>query len=121
MQRHSCFFAQNTRLLFGMVERSLAIPPCPPCVSPFAASGRAAACRSLSYKNAPENEELAGFSLLERKTLSYGKNFSGDEVRDLFMMTPYAYRTAPHERKRLDEIAELFVGMRFIILVYRKL
>ena len=73
------------------------------------------------YKNAPENEELAGFSLLERKTLSYGKNFSGDEVRDLFMMTPYAYRTAPHERKRLDEIEELFVGMRFIILVYRKL
>ena len=73
------------------------------------------------YKNAPETEELPGFSLLERRTLAYDKSFSGDEVRDLFMMTPYAYRTSARERARLSEISELCVGMRFIILVYRKL
>ena len=72
------------------------------------------------YKNAPENEELAGFSLLERKTLAYEKCFSKEELRDLFMMTPYAYRTSARERARLDEIEELTVGMRFIILVYKK-
>ena len=73
------------------------------------------------YKNEPENEELAGFLPIERKTLAYDRSFSGELVRDLFMMTPYAYRTSAHERARLDGIDELTVGMRFIILVYRKL
>ncbi len=72
------------------------------------------------YKNAPENEELQGFSLVERKTLSYEKCFTGDEVRDLFMMTPYAYRTSARERARLEDIKELTVGMRFIILIYER-
>ncbi len=72
------------------------------------------------YKNEPENEELDGFTLIERKTLAYDKSFSGDEVRDLFMMTPYAYRTTARERARLDEVTSLNVGMRFIILVYKK-
>lgn len=72
------------------------------------------------YKNEPENEELEGFSLVSRKALAYEKSFSGEEVRDLFTMTPYAYRTSQRERARLDGITELTVGVRFIILIYRK-
>ena len=72
------------------------------------------------YKNAPENEELLGFSLIERKTLAYERIFTKEELSDLFMMTPYAYRTSQRERARLDEVEELKVGMRFIILVYKK-
>ena len=80
-----------------------------------------AAVYDAPYKNAPENEQLDGFSLIAKKTLAYEKNLSGEELSDLFMMTPYAYRTAPHERARLEKIGKLSVGMRFIILVYRKL
>ena len=79
-----------------------------------------AALYDKPYKNSPENEELEGFSLVERKLISYEKDFSGDEVRDLFMMTPYAYRTSLRERARLSEITELRVGMRFIVLVYKR-
>ena len=79
-----------------------------------------AAVYDKPYKNAPENEVLDGFSLVERKLISYEKDFTGDEVRDLFMMTPYAYRTSQRERARLEDIKELRVGMRFIILVYKR-
>ncbi len=73
------------------------------------------------YKNEPQEESLQGFSLVCRKTLSYEKEFSAGELSDLFMMTPYAYRTSARERARLENIEKLRVGMRFIILVYRKL
>lgn len=72
------------------------------------------------YKNSPEKEELQGFSLVERKTLGYEKIFQQAELSDLFMMTPYAYRTSQRERERLAEICELKVGMRFIILIYQR-
>ena len=73
------------------------------------------------YKNTPENEELQGFLLEDRKTLSYSRTLSGDEARDLFMMTPYAYRTSLREKERLLDIESLEVGFRFIILTYKKL
>jgi len=79
-----------------------------------------AAVYDKPYKNEPESEELEGFSLIEKRLVSYTKTLSGEEVRDLFMMTPYAYRTSARERARLDEIESLELGFRFIILIYRK-
>ena len=73
------------------------------------------------YKNKPQDESLEGFSLVSRKELSYEKEFSTSELSDLFMMTPYSYRTSAHERARLENIEKLRVGIHFIILVYRKL
>jgi len=80
-----------------------------------------AAIYDSPYKNELGDERLDGFSLLEKEKLNYGKTLVGDSVRDLFMMTPYAYRTSKKEMERLGNIEKLEVGFRFIILIYKKL
>ena len=45
---------------------------------------------------------------------------SAADIRNLFMMTPYAYRTAPADREKVLLLDNLQTDAHFIILVYRK-
>ena len=74
------------------------------------------------YKNEPEDVGLDGFKLLSHETLSYDlKLDTNGDVRALFMMTPYAYRTSREDRERVLSLSEVTTEVEFVIDVYEKI
>lgn len=74
------------------------------------------------YKNTYKDPALEGFELLSEERIKYRFNMeSREEIMDLFMMTPYAYRTPKESRGRLIEMPSLECTADFILLTYRKL
>ena len=73
------------------------------------------------YKNKHEDTEIEGFSLEVIEKLEYNINLDcAEDIRDLFMMTPYAYRTSEKGRGRLAKLQNLATKASFIIALYRK-
>ena len=73
------------------------------------------------YKNTVDDTALGGFSLIETLPISYKMNLdSKDKISALFGMTPYAYRTRPDDRLRIDSLDSLTVEADFLVFVYRK-
>ena len=74
------------------------------------------------YKNKPQSTELEGFRLLSDEELSYEIELkTNDDVRALFMMTPYAYRTPPKARERVLALDSLTTSVNFRIVSYEKI
>ena len=73
------------------------------------------------YKNKPENTEQKGFELLNaqdvRKEISLESN---EDIKNLFMMTPYYYKTSAANQKKLDLLETLTTETEFLILTYKK-
>ena len=73
------------------------------------------------YKNTVEDTALSGFELVYEYPLTYDIYLGCEEaVRELFMMTPYAYRTRPEDRKKIEGLKNLRCTADFRIFVYRK-
>lgn len=74
------------------------------------------------YENAPSSEPPQGFTLLHREGIKYEITLdSREKIGDLFMMTPYAYRTGKKERERLEKLEKLTTRVEFLIDVYEKI
>ena len=74
------------------------------------------------YKNKPESSELLGFELIDSCHLTYNMDISSSsDLENLFMMTPYAYRTPPEAREKIYSIDSLSCEADFHVLVYKKL
>ncbi len=73
------------------------------------------------YKNTVEDTALSGFELISDESLTYVMGLSDPEgIRSLFMMTPYAYRTRPEDKKKIEALERLDCTADFRIFVYRK-
>lgn len=73
------------------------------------------------YKNEVMDTDLEGFSLVSSEELKYELNLNTEaDIRALFMMTPYAYRTNEKGRERVFSLKSLKTLAHFIILTYRK-
>lgn len=72
------------------------------------------------YKNDVKPYGLDGFEFLgsERVTVSMNIN-SGEDIRSLFAMTPYSYRTGQRDRERLMALETLETTADFEVLTYR--
>ena len=80
-----------------------------------------AATYKKPYKNEVMDSHIDGFKLLSEKKLSYKiKLSSAEEIKNLFMMTPYAYKTSKADTERLLSNNSLTVEAEFIIFVYQK-
>lgn len=74
------------------------------------------------YKNVVSDTALSGFELILDEPLEYNFRLDSPEaIKDLFMMTPYAYRTKPSDRAKIDALTTLDCNADFRIFVYRKL
>lgn len=83
--------------------------------------GLKAATYDTPYKNEVEDTALEGFSLVSKEELKYRINLNTDaDIRALFMMTPYAYRTNAKGRERVLSLKELTTDVHFLVLTYRK-
>ena len=74
----------------------------------------------IPYKNEVKPYDLEGFELLENQRITYTMNIDNNEdIRRLFSMTPYYYRTDPEQTARLDTIDKLDIVADFELLVYK--
>lgn len=81
--------------------------------------------KSALYKTPYENEvadsALDGFSLVKEERVAYTLELADKKaIGDLFMMTPYAYRTPIEARDALSKREYLKTEIEFIIFVYEK-
>lgn len=73
------------------------------------------------YKNEVKDSALLGFTLLSREKISYRLTLTkNSDIRALFMMTPYAYRTPKDRREAVLSLNHLETTVEFIIFVYEK-
>ena len=73
------------------------------------------------YKNTVADTHIDGFRLAFKEELKYPlKLNTREDIRALFMMTPYAYRTSAEDREKVLSLESLLTDAHFIILVYRK-
>ncbi|MBO7196796.1 MAG: methyltransferase domain-containing protein [Clostridia bacterium] len=73
------------------------------------------------YKNVVADPALDGFELLIDEPLTYKIHLENSEsVRNLFMMTPYAYRTRPSDRAKIEGLDNLTCTADFRIFIYKK-
>lgn len=80
-----------------------------------------AAIYDTPYKNTPEDTHLSGLTHVETKRLTFKMTFdSEDAIRNLFMMTPYAYRTSEKGRARVLNLNRLDCTADFYIGIYKK-
>ena len=74
------------------------------------------------YKNVVQDTTLEGFELLMDEPLEYKfKLDSRDKIQNLFMMTPYAYRTRPSDKAKVEALESLDCRAAFRVFVYRRI
>lgn len=74
------------------------------------------------YKNVVADTSLDGFELVLDEPLHYKFYLKNrEQIRSLFMMTPYAYRTKPSDKVKVEALDSLECRAHFRTLVYKKL
>lgn len=79
--------------------------------------------KKLIYKDVYENreaeKEIAGFALLESRSIRDRIHLvSNEDIWNLFMMTPYFYKTSRAGQEKLREVQELDTEVEFGINIY---
>ena len=73
------------------------------------------------YENEVKDYTLEGFNLIDKKIIKYYITLScNQDIKNLFMMTPYYYKTSIDNVKKLDNLNTLKTKIEFEILVYQK-
>ena len=74
------------------------------------------------YKNEVADTTLEGFELVMDEPLTYKFGLESQaEIQNLFKMTPYAYRTRPSDRAKVEALDCLECTADFRVFVYKKL
>lgn len=83
--------------------------------------GLKSAVYKTPYKNEVASTDISGLRLIKTQKLSYKLTLdTGEKIRNLFMMTPYAYRTPRADRERVLAMEHLETEIAFIVFVYEK-
>ena len=73
------------------------------------------------YKNDVADTAIESFTLISQDELKYTLELNTpSEIRALFMMTPYAYRTKKEDREKIFALNKLNTQAHFLVLTYRK-
>lgn len=72
------------------------------------------------YRNEVKPYELEGFRLVDCRELRYEMTVQGQEIENLFMMTPYYYKTGAADQQKLLAKTELTTPVEFAVLRYEK-
>lgn len=73
------------------------------------------------YENAPHDPTMEGFTLVENREVYYSETLTDrEQIKSLFEMTPYAYRTGKSGKDRLLAVDSLETELHFHLLHYQK-
>ncbi len=70
--------------------------------------------------NEPKEEALEGFELIGKKTVSNKAKLTNQQVKDLFEMTPYAFKTGQDAIKRLFSTESILMTLEFNLFIYNR-
>ena len=74
-----------------------------------------------AYANVVDNDELDGFELISSSQIKGEIVLTeNSQILNLFMMTPYYYKTSEKDQKKLDLLSNLRTEIEFEVRVYRK-
>lgn len=72
------------------------------------------------YLNPAPQTKKEGFELLSAKELKYSIDLkSNEDIKNLFLMTPYYYKTSREDQQKLEGLSELTIEVEFLILEYK--
>lgn len=72
------------------------------------------------YKNDEKAPEASTLRLVSRQRVCESVKIERDDLKELFSMTPYFYRTSAENKARLDTVDKIELTVDFVILEYRK-
>lgn len=75
---------------------------------------------SNAYYNDEEDVTLDGFEIIDSAITNGKITVVGEDIQDLFLMTPYYYKTAREDQEKLKYIEKLDVTTQFRTVVYKK-
>lgn len=77
---------------------------------------------AVPYENPCMSLEEEGFAIIDRSELKYRILIEDcGDIRNLFMMTPYYYKTGAEDQKKLSGLQSLDVTLEFGLAVYEKI
>lgn len=72
------------------------------------------------YKNDEKAPDTNSLKIISRQRVCEKVAINRDDLKELFAMTPYYYRTSDKDKVKLDSIDTIELTVDFIILEYRK-
>lgn len=73
------------------------------------------------YKNKVDDFEIEGWELISKKIINEKITLqSNEDIMNLFMMTPYYYKTSANDQKKLEKLNVLETQIQFAVLTYMK-
>ena len=82
--------------------------------------GLKAAVYERPYLNPPPHYAPDGFALLERRTLGGSVELTPPQIENLFMMTPYYYKTGAADQAKLAALPRLETEIGFAVFALRR-
>lgn len=79
-----------------------------------------AAVYDTPYENEGRRDLPVGFTEIDHRNVSYTFRCAGEDLKPLFMMTPYAFKTSASDMAKLDLIDMLDITADFDIFIYKK-
>lgn len=74
------------------------------------------------YLNGETLRDTGAFDLIDSKNLAYNIRLtSNEDIKSLFTMTPYGWKTSRTDAQKLDLLNELETELDFDILIYKKM
>ncbi len=71
------------------------------------------------YENEPYENTPKGFKLVNTIDVSYEITIEGEQIENLFSMTPYYWKTSIKDKNKLKEIDLLKTKLDFLVLIYQ--
>ena len=75
---------------------------------------------STAYYNDEEDVTLEGFEIIDSAVTNGKITVVGEDIHNLFMMTPYYYKTSREDQEKLKTIDKLDVTTQFRTVIYKK-
>lgn len=74
-----------------------------------------------TYKNCVDDFTIEGWELISKEIIDEKITLqSNEDILNLFMMTPYYYKTSASDQKKLENISSLETEIQFAVLAYKK-
>jgi 23S rRNA (guanine745-N1)-methyltransferase len=70
--------------------------------------------------NIPKDNQMEGFLFVKEIEINDVITLNNQEIKDLFTMTPYYYKTSYEAKKKLENLQTLKTRISFIIKIYQK-
>lgn len=73
-----------------------------------------------AYYNKPENEQVDGFRLIDKIIVDKMITVTGENIKNLFCMTPYYYKTGIKDQQKLEKLNEITTKIQVETAIYQK-